>query len=409
MRENREQRTENRERRGTILILAFVMMAVLLAIVGSFMAMTVTLARTGGYELVSSQALWVAEAGIEQVLYKLKNDADYRNNPTTISGNLGDGSFSVDVAKGGSTYTLTATGTVAPIRRKITQTIEVNTSGYTWDFADYIFYFGTTAGNYSLAKNSQISGNIFIKGNLSIGNNSQITGNVLATGSISLGKWVVVTGEVLPNSEPPATMPSLNTTHYDNEIAVAAQRPAGNQNISGTISGTTYVNGNVTINADTQTLTSATIVANGTITIKKDVELGDNIALIAADDLAAKQGYLIGKNCTLYSSTQVTIGKSGTFGSSSTGSVIITPGDVDIDQTNEIYGLVFAVDEISIGQNSEVTGNVAGGRINSIAQGTLYTLNNDLVDFDSIEGFIGAADQVAVNPQKDWNEIVPAI
>jgi len=403
---NTEYGIRNTEK-GVILLLTFIFMVVLSIITIAFLFMISTQTKGRGYDIISHKALWLAEAGIQQVLYQLKNDAGYRNSPATVTESLGSGSYSVCVSKDGDIYTLSSTGTVDVLSRQIEQTVEVAGEA-SWDFAEYMLYFGTTAGNYSIGRDSVFSGSIFVKGNLTIDRDSTIDGDVLATGNITLGRDVTVTGDVLPGSEAPATMPALDTATYDAQIATAATYPSGNRTFSGVISGTNYVNGKATINGNISG--TGTIVATGDVVINEDMQVGDSITLIAGDELKAKEGYLIGDHCTLYASTEVSLAKSGTFGSASIGSVIISPQDVVIKENNKIYGLVFAADQISIGKDSEVTGNVAGGRINSIARDNVYTLDNDLVDFSSIAGFsAGASGEVTVTPQKDWNEVVPAI
>ena len=119
-----------KNRRGVVLILAFIIMITLIVIMGAFMYMTSIQIRTAGYSVSDAKALWIAEGGIQQVLYRLKNDAGFRSNPTTMTVNLGDGIYTVAVTKaGGSTYYINSLGTVGGLNRRIRQTAVIDGGG----------------------------------------------------------------------------------------------------------------------------------------------------------------------------------------------------------------------------------------------------------------------------------------
>lgn len=109
-RKTQNDMTRNRER-GAVLLLTFIVMIALVTITAGFLYMLSARARSVAYAKNSEKAFWLAEAGLQQVMYRLKNDSVFSDNPTTVTGNLGDGSYSVTVSMDESTYTITSTGT----------------------------------------------------------------------------------------------------------------------------------------------------------------------------------------------------------------------------------------------------------------------------------------------------------
>lgn len=90
--------------KGTVLLLTFIMMASLTAITVSFLYMTSTQLKGSGYDLASSKALWLAEAGIQKAVWNLKTPIgsggegeDWATSGSTE--NLGDGSYTMVVAR----------------------------------------------------------------------------------------------------------------------------------------------------------------------------------------------------------------------------------------------------------------------------------------------------------------------
>jgi len=117
-------------RKGMVLILTFIIMTTLTAIVVSFIYLTSVQSKGSGYDVVSRKAFWLAEAGIQKVIYKLKMEPAFVGGtfPTTVSGSLGGGTYSVLVNKNGTTYTLTSTGTMSGINKIIQQSVFLTTA-----------------------------------------------------------------------------------------------------------------------------------------------------------------------------------------------------------------------------------------------------------------------------------------
>ena len=388
------------DNRGFALLVSVIIM-LLLSSLGIF---SVSLLSTDTHisldTLSSAQAFFIAEAGIQQVIYKLKNESAYRDNPSSVTENIGEGGFFVTISKADTTYTLISTGTVGEVGRRITQIVEVEEGGSP-GFLDYVIFFGGGDGTSlsCLWRDSEITGDIFINGDMYIGMNSTVEGSVTATGDITLSPFggITITEGTFPDSDPPEEQPDFDTSYYDREIQTAASEPAGDQNISGEISGATYVHGDVTINGN---LTgSGAIVATGNIEIDAGRNIGDGITLISGDTLKAKWrlfrgGVTIGSNCLLYATNQVTligdtdIGQSG----QGNGSVVLSDGGIFVGPSADIYGFVFGDEDVRLGVNADIEGNLAGSEL--VREGNWLfgshcdiTLNSELVDFASIQGF----------------------
>ncbi|MGA2775027.1 MAG: hypothetical protein ABSE81_03065 [Candidatus Omnitrophota bacterium] len=119
-----------KDQKGMVLLLTFIIITTLTAIVAAFLYLNSTQLKSTGYDNDSYKALWLAEAGIQQVIYQLKMTPTYVTSPTPVSGSLGGGTYSVTVSKSGTTYILTSTGTMSGINRKIQQTMVLATAPY---------------------------------------------------------------------------------------------------------------------------------------------------------------------------------------------------------------------------------------------------------------------------------------
>jgi len=362
--ENREQRTENRREEGVVLILTFIVMTTLTAIVVAFLSMTSIQTKGSGYDMDSSKALWLTEAGLQKAFYTLKNDVSYQNSPTTISGTLvgSSGTYSVNCVKNASVYTFTSIGTVGVMNRKITHSMAFTSStlvraihadGSTLDFQDST---GVINGNVSC--------------NVQIKNYSGITIN----GAITQGF--------------PMIRPTLDFDYYKNLAIAAGQYVNGSKTFTNTTySGVWYVKGQVTI--ESGAIINGSIIGDSSISFDKaatNVQITPS-PLTNYPALAAKQN--------------ISTSASG------------TGGDKIGLKNSTINGLVLAQANITFDWiiNSTVNGTILAGNNITMSNGTGITLKYDGNIFAPITpGFTySPGGSSSVVSQKDWNEIVPAI
>ncbi len=103
-------------KRGTVLILTFIVMVTLTAITAAFLYMTSTQLKGSGYDVASSKALWLAEAGLQKAIWYLKTPTGSggQGEGWTTAGtteNLGAGSYTIVVERWD--FALAANGTSA--------------------------------------------------------------------------------------------------------------------------------------------------------------------------------------------------------------------------------------------------------------------------------------------------------
>ena len=91
-------------KRGTVLIMTFIIMATLAAITTGFLYMISIQLRGSAYDVASSKALWIAEAGIQKAVWNLKTPSgsggqgeDWTTADTTES--LGNGAYKMVVVR----------------------------------------------------------------------------------------------------------------------------------------------------------------------------------------------------------------------------------------------------------------------------------------------------------------------
>lgn len=391
--------------KGAALLFTLMVMIVLTSMVGAYLGFVQSSTKSTGAEIVDSQVFYLADAGIHYGIYSLKQDSEWTGTSLPVS--LGEGTFSVSVADlGEGDYRLTSIGTVDSQSRMVKQEVTLSGGSIPEAFISHVVFFGGGDASIwtTINKGTTITGDIFINGDTNIGKDSYIDGDVRITGQeLELGKNVTITGDTETESSFACDQPSFDTTYYENQISIAASNPdlEGDQNISGEISGTTYVDGYVFINGN---LTgTGTIVCTGDITIKKDETVANGITLISGDTFTLYKGISVGSACVLYASEKLTIGNGNTIGSDTVGSVLLSDGDIDIGKDSIIYGLVFGNAEVNTGNNISITGNLSGSEIGNIGENSTITLKPGLVDFSSFEGFCG---QVGLTLKTDtWQEI----
>jgi len=114
---------------GTIaLISLLIITAVTLAIGLSMNLLGLDEMRMGFRESKSSEAYYVVESCMEEALVRLKREANYSSGILQI----GDGSCNINIVANGSQRTITVTGTVDQLIRKIQAVVNVLNDGTTF-------------------------------------------------------------------------------------------------------------------------------------------------------------------------------------------------------------------------------------------------------------------------------------
>ena len=337
-------------RKGIVLVFTLITMVTLVAITGAFLYMTAIQNKNSGYNVVSAKAFWLAEAGIHDALFQLKNDSNYRDNPVTINNSLGGGNYSVSVSKNGTTYSLTSTGTVSVINRQIIQSVLIE------DGIPQAFSYVIHSGNRIRLNNSEG----IVNGDISVATTVTGEGDMTINGTIAEGSTVPT--------------PSVDFSSY---ASIANNVVSGNKTFqqNQTYSGIWYVDGKVTIQKNVTI--NGTIISTGDIILKKI----KGLTITPSDPYPA---LVSGKDIK---------------------------GNELEDST--INGLIYAVKKVKFNRTEDSTfnGSIIAGDSIDIKNGEDFTINynSDIVNNPPPYFSGGGVGAVTVTPQNDWDEVVPSI
>jgi len=388
------QRISNNK--GLSLVAVVIVMLIVSALalpVASFMSSGNISAVTG---MQAEQAFFIANAGIECYIELLGADPDWSTPPTVFTNQaFGTGTFSITYSNQATdSIDVTSTGKVIgwdgnSVQRVITQHITKPTGSGT-TFADFAIFYGGGDGSIEteIKKNQTITGDIFVKGDLDIGKDCTITGNVSATGGIDVGSGTNISGATTEYTSQTVAQPTITTAYYDDFIATAFGQPAGNRTFEAeAISGTEYVNGNVTIKDYING--SGTIVVTGSVDIKSNVDIGSNITIISDGSLLMRTNGTVGESVFFYSSSDIELKSGIVLGSGAglgEGVILLSPGDIVLGDNTTLTGFIFG-DDIEVGENLTLTGNLSGNRLDSLDKGAVIVKDSSKVNYSSIQGF----------------------
>lgn len=353
-----------KDRKGVVLILTFIIMATLTAIVTAFLFMTSVQTKASGFDMTYAKALWLADAGLQQALYTLKNDVSYQNNPTTINGSLGEGTYLVSVNKSGATYTFTSTGTVLSLQRQIQTSAALSSS--------------------VLARSIHADGSIVDFA----GSSGIINANISCHVQVKNYEGMTIDGTVTDGY--PMINPTLDFDYYKSLAQAAGQLVTGSYTFqNGTYTGVWYVTRGVTIGDNA--------IINGSIFSDSDIQFANR----------ANNVQITPSPLTNYPA----LAAKNNLSTSATGA----PGQRIGLQNSTINGLILAQNNITFDnfKDSTINGTVLAGNNFSMQNGSGITINYN----ENIFAPMPAAFTYSENPQatkavifqKDWNEVVPAV
>ncbi len=306
--------------RGYVLLLALVISAAIFTVVTGLTSYVVTSVRVQHYTRTTTEALALAEAGMDKAVYELNQSPLYLGETNT---SLGTGTFSTVVSLvDTNTRRVTVTGYIPssanPIaRRTITATVSVDTTLIA-------FNYGVQLGNggLSMGPGSTIVGNVYANG--SVTGRGTITGTVVAarTSEISGDSFtqrISISGDAQAYSMENCTIggsakyfstyssctalsttpnypeaPELAMPISDEQIAeweATAEAGGvfeGNYTLTGTQTlGRFKINGNLTIGI------GATLYLSGPVWVKGNITFGNNSFFYTAGSTGSQSAVLI--------------------------------------------------------------------------------------------------------------------
>jgi Tfp pilus assembly protein PilX len=300
-----------------VLVLALAFLGIFFAVGTAYLSSVTSSTRNTRFGVASAQALSLAEAGVDEAVYQLNQNANYTGE-TNIA--LGSGVYTVVVSNvNTNTKRLTSTGFIPnatnPLAQKsVTTLVNINATIISFHYGAQVGAGGVTMNN-----GSKIEGNIFSDG--SISGSGTITGDAtVASGTpaksisgvtINGTAWAhalsscnvggdayyqtisscTVAGTKHPGSADPEAQPlPISDAQIDawEAIAAAGNVISGNHAISGTETlGPTVINGNLT------TSNGATLVLSGVVWVKGDIDLSNNATLTVSPTTGNEGAVLI--------------------------------------------------------------------------------------------------------------------
>jgi predicted acyltransferase (DUF342 family) len=157
------------------------------------------------------------------------------------------------------------------------------------------------------------------------------------------------------------TQASIDTSYYDNQIAVAeggggsvvvGDQTYGDLDLNGVH---LYVLGNVTING--RIYGTADLAASGNIIVGPNGIVGQKVKLISPHDLTVNSGAKVRKNAVLYAGDNLTIGDDVITADPA---IYVSPKNLKVGKRSVLSGKLYG-GSLNVGESSQIEGNVIGG------------------------------------------------
>jgi len=355
-----------KNRKAVAMLFTFLIIFALTAATVGFVYLSKMQARQSKYDVDTAQALWIAEAGIQQAIYNIRNDGSFRaqigdiNSPAYVNATLAGGSFSVTVyqlsAPAGNQVTLNmiSTGTVGSVQRVASQTMLVDTT-HAFSYAAHAFGTHVDFQDSTGEINGDLAAINFIKNYDDMTVNGTITqqSGQANPAPVDMNAYAGIADSI----EGPGFKFDKNTTYG----APGAEL-------------IWYIQGNV--NIESNVIIYGTVVAEGNISLMQN----ENFTIDSASGYPA---LLAGNNI-----------KGDGLTNASMSGVIYADNNIDLDST----------------ANVTIFGSVVSDNNTHLRYGTNLILNHDPdLDDNPPPYFSGeGALTPSVSPQKDWAESGPA-
>lgn len=134
-------------------------------------------------KITSQKTFYAAEAGIEDQVYRIKNQKNYTATNTLA---VGSGQSNISISTSGNTKTILSEGTLGNLIRRLQSTITITTS-------EVSFHYGVQVGNggFEMDQNSQVNGNVYSNGSVLGANGATIAGDLITAGTSSASDVIV--------------------------------------------------------------------------------------------------------------------------------------------------------------------------------------------------------------------------
>jgi len=313
--------------------------------------------------LLSRQSYFLAEAGVEDVIYRLDNGFSVDSTEILSLNGSSATTATTDTAEGKE---INSVGAVSEMIRKVKANLI---------FGEGVaFHYGIQVGQggFQLSNNAGVNGNVYSNGSISGSNGSFITGDAFAVGTVS---GVDVGGQT-QMEQPPQNFPITDVQITSWKAEAIAGGTVTSQSFSETnhMLGPKKINGNLTLN------NGAKLTVTGTLWITGNIVLSNNSELVLSSSYGANDGVIVVDGVS-------TLSNGSTFeGSGTNGSYIMLLSTNNTGSAIVLSNNAGAV--ILYAPNGTVQlGN--GAAVQQITAKTISLSNNAVINYE--QGLINAA------------------
>lgn len=215
------------------LIVTLLVMIVSLTIIGGFTFFALQETQTNAAFTKSVESRYIAEGGIEDMIYRVVSGKQYSASETL---NVGNGITTITVSTLGTQRTIRSAGARDNFRQNLETKVTITTSRGNFNYGAQV-----GDGGLEMEQNSSVSGGVFSNGSIVGDNGAVITGDAFAAG-ISAIKNVTVTGNASANLIDNSTVGGYASSTTKLDDTVVGLDAYANELDDATINGDAYYN-----------------------------------------------------------------------------------------------------------------------------------------------------------------------
>ena len=307
--------------------------------------------------LLSRQSYFTAEAGVEDVVYRIKTAKPVGTSETLTLGGSSVTTLTTDISGG---KRVTATGQVNQRIRKIETNLSIG-EGVAFSYGIQV-----GSGGLELSNNAGVNGSVYSNGNIIGANGSFITGSALAVGSVS---GVAVSGQS-QSGVAPTTLPISEPQIDDWKAEAALGGTVGSQTLSGTGNtlGPKKINGDLTLSNGARLTITGSLWITGNLVLSNNAEIRLSAGYGGADGMIIVDGVSTLSNSSFFSASGTTGSYIMLLSTNSTGSAVVLSNNA---------GAVLIYTPNGTVQLSN------GAQVKQITAKTIYLSNNAIINYET--------------------------
>lgn len=351
--------------KGSAGLTALFIMLLLAIIGGAYVTITSTEVSTAANFRDGIAAQYLAEAGVQDAIVKLKNNANgiaasTKTTPSSFTSSLKNkdsptkGTYTVTITGNGNQRTITSIATVNKAKRQLVVTVTLGDGG-DGDLSDSVFQYAAFSGNIMIlsGKGAVINGDVGTwHPSIDNPNGGIINGNIYLKDR---------------SDKKFKDLPSFKAKDYESNQTLTNLQANKTYNLSGVYN----INGDMNMNNAVFTTnpdSSAIIYVNGRANLSGTIS--GNIIIISNGGAGISNGNY--SDLRLYSNNDITID------AAVDNALIMSSGNITINSYNSnSKSVIYAQKDITV--NASITGSVVAGHTLRINSGGVITYDKKLV------------------------------